>query len=93
MTVLIALGACIATTLGASLLYLSAPHQKLRPTPLPRQPWVAIGGIALLFALILFWQIAGTATAFFILFTLLMSLWSIPPLGIAYARARRDKQP
>lgn len=89
MTLLLALAATIAGSLGALILYLAAPHQKLRREPLPKQPALVAGGLLLVASLALYLQVAGPATSVFILFTLLMTLWSVPPLGFAFARARK----
>ena len=88
MPFVLALAAVLAASLGALVLYLGAPHQKLRRKPIPRNRSLAAGTALVALALLLFLRVAGPATAVFILLTLLMALWSVPPLAVAYVHAR-----
>lgn len=82
----------IAATAGASLLYLASPNQRLRAHRLTGRWPQMLGWGLILCALLLLWQFAGSASGIFILFTLLMAIWSLPPLAIAWLRARKDAQ-
>lgn len=73
---------CVA----AMLLYLAAPHQQMGRLPCPPR-LAGWGGLALLIAgtgLLLRW--AGVATAIFIALTLVMTIWSVVPVTIAWRR-------
>jgi len=72
--------------LAAMLLYLAAPHQQAGRLPCPPRlsGW---SGTALLIAgtgLLLGW--AGVATAIFIVLTLVMTIWTVVPVLIAWSR-------
>ncbi len=77
----------LLVSLSALLLYLAAPHQRWGALPYP--PSVAgWSGLILLLVgtrLLLGW--AGAATAIFIVMALLMTIWSVVPLAIAWWRS------
>ena len=76
---------------GAMLFYLASPHQKLcKPTKAPRVlNRTACILLALGTILMLFW--AGPATAIFIVMTVVMAVWSIIPVVIAWRRGAPEK--
>ena len=77
---------CLCAAVAAVLLYLAAPHQKWGA--LPCRPgllgWAGALSLALGTMLLLGW--AGPATAIFILLTILMTIWSVVPVAIAWRR-------
>lgn len=81
--------AAAAALCGAGLLYLASPNQQWRLSNISGQwpRWAGFGLIAV--SLVLLWQIAGWASTVFILVTILMLSWSIPPLVIAWLQARK----
>jgi len=80
----------VLVLLSALLLHLAAPHQQWGA--LPVRPalcgWSGAGALAIGTALLLGW--AGPATAIFIALTLLMTVWSIVPVAIAWWRFHRQ---
>ncbi|AMK17113.1 MULTISPECIES: hypothetical protein [Sphingobium] len=79
--------------LAAMLLYLAAPHQQMGRLPCPPR-LAGWGGVALLIlgtGLLLGW--AGVATGIFIVLTLVMTVWSVVPVIIAWqGGAAEDKR-
>ena len=84
--------AALCALAGGGLLYLASPNQKWRERPLAGRWVVWSGGALLALSLVLLWQVAGSASSVFILVTILMAAWSIPPLAIAWFQARKDAQ-
>ena len=79
----------VLVVLSALLLHLAAPHQQwgaLRVRP-ALCGWSGAGALVIGTALLMGW--AGPATAIFIALTLLMTVWSIVPVAIAWWRFRR----
>lgn len=76
----------LLVSLSALLLYLAAPHQKWGALPCrPRiMGWAGIATFVAGTGLLLGW--AGPATAIFIVLTLVMTIWSVVPLAIAWWR-------
>lgn len=85
------IGASFTVVVAAIMLYLSSPHQKLVLRELPQRTFFIVGLILIVVSLVLFVQFFGSATSVFIVLTVLMLLWSIPPLLIAYVRAKRSE--
>jgi len=80
----------LSVCLAAMLLYLAAPHQQMGRLPFPPR-LAGWSGVALLIvgtALLLGW--AGAATAIFIVLTLVMTIWSIVPVIIAWRRGASE---
>ena len=78
------------TLLGAALLYLQAPRQAWRRTPLAVAP-ARLAGISSLLVGLLVWQTMTTpVTGFFVQLTLLMLAFAaFPYLALLGGRARR----
>jgi len=76
----------VVTFAAAITLYLASPNQLLVERPLPHRVLAVVGLMLLVVALLLCRQLAGSATAVFILLTLMMLLWSLGPPLIAYFR-------
>ena len=87
---MLAMGAAVAMIVAAAAFYLASPHQKLIGRTMPRRLLAGAGLVFSAAALVLLLQLAGPATSVFILLTGLMLLWTVPPLLIAYLRARRE---
>jgi len=87
---ILALIAAIAGVIGATCLYLAAPHQ----VPLARAPngrmLRAAGMCGLVIALALLLTIMGSATAVFTLTIGLMLLWTIAPVVIRWLKFRKE---
>lgn len=79
-------------TVAALALYLASPHQKLVQSPLPRCALAWTGVALLVVALAVLASIAGSATAVYIHLTILMLLWSVPPLALAWWRAQGEEE-
>jgi len=75
-----------AGVLGAVIVYLGAPNQKLRARALPFRPAMIVGGVAILISLNLFLRTMGAAAAVFVLLVLLMTLWTALPFAAALLR-------
>jgi hypothetical protein len=82
--------AFVFTLLGAALLYLQAPRQAWRRTPLAAGP-ARLAGIAALLIGLLVWQtMTNPVTGFFIQLTLLMLAFAaFPYLALLGGRTRR----
>ena len=93
MTLLMAIAAVAVGAAGAFALYLSSPNQRLLAPPLaPRAGGVACL-VGLLGSLLLFLQVAGPATSVYLLLTVVMLTWSIPPLAVGWWRQRGSREP
>ncbi|TLM77045.1 hypothetical protein ACONUD_08950 [Microbulbifer harenosus] len=92
MTVLLLSSAALLIALGAGLLYLASPNQRIFSSVLPARPLLWAGLLLLALALVLLLQYSGTATSVFILLTGVMFTWTIPPMVIAYLRHKREVQ-
>jgi hypothetical protein len=93
MTALLALLAVLAGSIGAMAFYLASPNQKLLITPLPLRVGVVAGSVALFVSLLLFLNVAGPATSVYLLLTLVMFVWSVPPLVFGWWRHRGSRVP
>lgn len=89
---MLTLFATILALSGGVSLYLTSPNQRwlARSLAWRRAGW--FGLVLLALSLALFLQVAGSASSVFILVTLLMALWSLPPLVIAWLRFKKDGQ-
>ncbi|HTU12811.1 MAG TPA: hypothetical protein VMG08_18115 [Allosphingosinicella sp.] len=76
------------TVLGATLLYLQAPRQAWRRTPLPTAPTRLAGIVSLLIGLLVWQTMTSPVTGFFIQLTLLMLAFALFPY-LALLRPRR----
>lgn len=80
--------------LGANLVHLASPHQKLMRVAGPRRPVIAAVGTAMLaIATLLLVRALSFLGGIFTALTLVMLLWSVPPLAIAWLRQRREARP
>ena len=77
---------------AALLLYLASPHQKIFARDLPRKSLVGAGIVLLGVSLVLLMRRFGNATAVFNLLTLLMLLWTLLPLAVAYWRNSKESR-
>ena len=83
--------AALLLVVGASWLYLAAPHQIVLKAPVNGRA-LRLGGIAALTAsLVLLLTQMGLATAVFTWTVGLMLLWSVPPIVIRWLRFRKEK--
>ncbi len=82
--------AALCALVGGGLLYLASPNQKWRERPLAGRWVIWAGGVLLALSLILLWQVAGSASSVFILTTVLMAIWTLLPLAIAWLRSHKD---
>lgn len=89
MTALLLIAAAVLILLGAGLLYLASPNQRLNVAALPSTLLAWAGLLLLLFALILLLQFSGSATSVFILLTGVMFVWTVPPMVIGYLQHKR----
>lgn len=81
--------AAVLIVLGAGLLYLASPNQRLYAAALPLRLLALTGMLLLLVALLLLLQFSGSATSVFILLTGVMLMWTVPPMVIGYLRHKR----
>lgn len=87
----VASGLCIIV--GAALIYLATPHQKLARRVMAKPLLLTAGSMLVAIAAYLLMTIMGAATAIFTVIIVIMLLWSLPPLLIAWLRHRMDAQP
>jgi hypothetical protein len=85
--VVVAILAIVCGAAGAFALYLCSPNQRLLTQPLAPRAGVRASVVGLLASLLLFLQVAGPATSVFLLLTLAMFVWTIPPLVIGWRRS------
>lgn len=83
---IVAAGYCLVL-LGALLLYLAAPNQRL-----PRRALGISGALALAIGLALVLTAAGPATSVYIAFTLAISVWTLVPLAVAWWRRPQEHE-
>lgn len=76
----------VMIALSATLLYLAAPHQRWGRLPCKPSRVLWLGLVLLVAGTILLFRWAGTATAIFIGLTILMAVWSLVPLAVAWWR-------
>lgn len=81
--------AMLAALVGAFLVYAGARHQRIAPSrgKRPRLRWIGWLLIAVALAVMLGWF--GTAVAIYTWVTLMMLIWTIVPLGLAWWDWRR----
>ncbi|GAD11551.1 hypothetical protein GFGA_1c0022 [Gluconobacter frateurii NBRC 103465] len=77
---------------GAIFLYLAAPAQQLWKCPLSKRMCTLAGSGLLCLSFLFHLMIYGSGTAFFVLLTLLMSVWSLLPIGVALLKQRPKTQ-
>lgn len=75
----------ICAILGALGLYAASPWQKLAGH-LPRPPCAAVGVAASVGAVACFMTAMGPTASVFVALTLVMTVWSLVPLALAYRR-------
>ena len=76
----------VVVVVGATLLYLASPNQRLAKARLPGRllAWTGIAALASVLALVLRW--AGPVASVFIVVTLAMVAWTVLPLIVAWWR-------
>lgn len=79
----------LAGLVGAALLYLGAPHQRVLVRKGSDRRLLLAGTMAEAISLAAFLMVAGPATAVFIWLTLAMLVWSTAPLLTVGRAARR----
>lgn len=85
------LAAALTMVVGAGLLYLSTRHQAALARPLGR-PARWTGALAVVASLLFLLSFMGSATAVFTWLTVLMVLWSLPPVVIRWLGYRRENK-
>jgi hypothetical protein len=93
MTTLMAIVAVVLGAAGAFVLYLGSPNQSLLAQPLASGASGSACVVGLLGSLLLFLQVAGPATAVYLLLTVVMLTWSLPPLAVGWWRQRASREP
>ncbi|WBQ16756.1 hypothetical protein [Sphingobium yanoikuyae] len=78
-----------AVVLAAVALYLATPHQCWGELPFAAAAYGRSGAAMLVSGLLMLLSWAGPATALFIVATLLMTIWSVVPVVIAWWRNKR----
>lgn len=85
--------AVICALVGATALYLASPNQQALAQRISPRIGCILGIAALSISLMLFLRVAGPATSVYVLLTLVMLLWSLPPLLFAWLRQRKRNMP
>lgn len=86
-------GSGLCTLIGATLVYLATPHQKLMRNVACKRAFAATGAAMLFAAALLLMRVMGSATAVFTVIVVAMLLWSLPPLLIGWLRHRAGARP
>lgn len=92
MTMLLACAAALLVALGALLLYLATPHQRLFVTRPKSIGYLCVaGGLAILIGLLVLVSLMGAAAAVFTWVVGLMVFWTIPPVLAGWLRYRKSR--
>jgi len=76
--------------MAALLIYMSAKHQKLVISTLPRKALAMAGTALVIITLIMLMSFAGSATSVFILLSFLMAFFTLFPPLVAFLKTAKE---